>query len=223
MKRLLSIVIAVFVLCGMAKGERTIINESLIYDVKYTYQLVTNEFGRLNCVGELEVYVNIPEDASFFIFERTPYGDRWLDGPPRFLIKEEYPITTKIICKPEIYWGTYFSAYIYYKDGSFYEYAPTFAVNSYIAEEDLALLEGQHSTVEEVANNSVNMNVVNGSLYIETLQEVQLSVFDITGKNIFSGPIHQSTTIPLDMVGTPFIIVKYTQDNIVTTKKLIVK
>lgn len=212
--------IVVFVLCAKSENIVPQISEALIYDVKYTYQLVTNEFGRLDCVGELEVYVNIPEDASYFVFERTPPSVRWWDRP-FYYMKEEFPVTT-IIYKPEIYWGTYFRLFVYCNDGS-YVYTPTFAVNSYIAEKDLAILEKQHSAVEEVANNSVNMNVVNGSLYIETLQEVQLSVFDITGKNLFSGSIHQSTTIPLDMVGTPFIIVKYTQDNIVTTKKLLVK
>ena len=225
MKRLVLIFIVSIAFCCWARGGEadTPINEEIFADIKYTYHLGPSKYGDFDCVGELEIWVNMPTDAVRIVFRKSSPIDRWKDRQPHLLSIIDLGFATYIY-DPEVYWDTYFAADVSYDEyGHIKEFTPVYSVNSYIADEDLALLEEQHSTVEEVTGNIVNLRIDNRNLHIETTDAIHLSVVDITGKTIYSGIVNQNSTILLDKVSVPFVIVQYTQNNVTTTKKLLVK
>lgn len=192
--------------------------DSFIEDINYTYQLYTNKKGKTDCSGELNITVKIPQDAEALLYERTI---RHSHNPHSFLTKNLYKLDNESIfyvSSPNVYWNIYFRLAIYYKDGH-REFSPTYSVRDYIRQEDLQLLEEQ-TGIDNAQYDSVGLEVQNGSLYINTSYNITLSVVDILGRELFSGQISEPTTIPLTGAASSIVIVRYTDSNTTTTKKL---
>ena len=84
------------------------------------------------------------------------------------------------------------------------------------------LLRAQ-SSVENMDTDNINLRIENKNLYIETHENISLSIFDLSGKIIYTGNIYQSSTIHLNNLSTPFVIVTYKNSSTAGTKKLLVQ
>lgn len=192
--------------------------DSFVTDINYTYQLYTNEKGKTDCSGELNISVKIPQDAEALLYERTI---RHSHNPHAFLTKNLYKLDNDsmfYVSSPNVYWNIYFRLAIYYKDGH-REFSPTYSVRDYIRQEDLQLLEEQ-TAIDNAQSDSVGLEIQNGALYINTSYDISLSVVDILGRELFYGQISEPTTIPLTGAASSIVIVRYTDSNTTTTKKL---
>lgn len=192
--------------------------DSFIEDINYTYQLYTNKKEKTDCSGELSISVKIPQDAEALLYERTLRHAR---DPHLFMTKNLYSLDNEsmfYLTSSNIYWNTYFRIAIYYKDGH-REFSPTYSVRDYIRQEDLQLLEEQ-TGIDNAQYDSVGLEVQNGSLYINTSYNITLSVVDILGRELFYGQISEPTTIPVTGAASSIVIVRYTDSNTTTTKKL---
>lgn len=195
------------------------INEDLITDIDYKYQLFHNNQNDIDCSGVLNLSINLPQDTKSIILERSePHVSSGNDI--RFLIKSEYPSynTATSISISNIYWGTYFRICVILTDGN-REYSPTYFINKYLDPDDLKLLEGL-SAIENIGSDSFGFVVKDKSLYIETSDTISLSIFDLSGKHLFTGDIYRPTVIPLTNFKQPVILIKCIKSNSTITKKL---
>lgn len=196
------------------------INEELVKDVAYDYELFERASDMLDCKGTLHVSLSLPDDIDRVILYRTIPRDRHKDNP-MFLLLADYPGDTTEIMTQEVYWGTYFCVRVLYTDGRD-EHSPTYAVNDYVDEQDLELLR-QQASVEDMEAESVRMYVEGRTLYVDPAGRLALSVFDPCGRRIFSGNIEQPQSVPLGTICSPMIIVNCTDTHRSVTKKLLVK
>lgn len=195
-------------------------DEPLIYDVTYSYDLISNSQSKIECVGSLSFFVSLPPNTDTFILERTNPYNRGTFREKFFLSKALYPVTTTELTLPKIYWGTYFRICAIFTDGT-RTFSPTYSVNDYIDPTDLETLLNQGSaSVENTEEEKVCLYVNNHKLQVSTPELLSLFVFDLYGKCIFNGDIHQATTIPLDNITSPFVIVRYKTSETTITKKL---
>ena len=196
------------------------INEELVKDVAYDYELFERASDMLDCKGTLHVSLSLQDDIDRVKLYRTIPRDRHKDNP-MFLAVADYPGDTAEIATQEVYWGTYFCVRVLYTDGRD-EHSPTYAVNDYVDEQDLELLR-QQASVEDMEAEAVNFYVENRTLYVEPAGSIELSVFDTCGGRIFSGDMEQPMSIPLGTLTSPVIIVNYITGDKSVTKKLVVK
>lgn len=196
------------------------INEELVKDVAYDYELFERASDMLDCKGTLHVSLSLQDDIDRVKLYLTIPRDRYKDNP-MFLAVADYPGDTVEIATQEVYWGTYFCVRVLYTDGRD-EHSPTYAVNDYVDEQDLEMLR-QQASVEDMEGEAVNFYVENRTLYVEPAGHISLSVFDICGRQIFNGDIEQPRSVPLGTICSPMIIVNCTDTRRSVTKKLLVK
>lgn len=195
-------------------------DEPLIYDVEYSYNLFYDSKSNLECVGSLSFSISLPTNTDTFILERTSPHTRGTFREHFFATKALHPATTTELTLPKIYWGTYFRIRALLTDGNSIS-SPIYAVNDYIDSTDLETLLNQgSSSIENTDEVNIYLNVDNKKLNVTFPEHLSLFVFDLYGKCIFNGDIRQSTTIPLDDVTSPFIIVRYKTSKTTITKKL---
>ena len=194
-------------------------DNSLIQDITYDYQLFHNDDSELDCAGTLSLSIFLPENTSYLIFERTPSHTTYSDlNDVIFRIKTYYSITSNIT-KPDMYWGTYFRVYAVLSNWDIV-YSPIYSINDYISPQDLNLLL---SSVEDTEINETGLHVENKNLYVNAPETLSLSVFDLSGKLLFTGEIQQSAVIPLDNTSSPVVIVKYKTSSATKTIKMLVQ
>lgn len=194
--------------------------EPLIYDATYSYNLFYDSKSNLECVGSLSFSISLPTNTDTFILERTSPHTRGTFREHFFATKALHPATTTELTLPKIYWGTYFRICAVFTDGT-KTFSPTYPVNDYIDPTDLETLLNQGSaSVENTDEKKVCLYVDNHKLHISTPELLSLFVFDLYGKCIFNGDIYQATTMPLDNITSPFIIVRYKTSKTTITKKL---
>lgn len=79
------------------------------------------------------------------------------------------------------------------------------------------------ASIEDVDIDDIKLYIEDKQLYVYTPETLSLSVFDMSGRQIFNGNIHQSMVIPLNNITSPFIIVKYSTSDTIKVKKMLVK
>lgn len=195
--------------------------ESLIKEVEYNYKLFSGSGEKLDCKGDLNLSMSLPENTSRLIFERSKPHLLSLESERLpFQAKSEFPISSKLTI-PNIPWGTYFRIRAILEDGTDV-YSPIYSTNDYMNKDDLDALINSAS-IEDVDIDDIKLYIEDKQLYVYTPETLSLSVFDMSGRQIFNGNIHQSMVIPLNNITSPFIIVKYSTSDTIKVKKMLVK
>lgn len=101
-------------------------------------------------------------------------------------------------------------------------YSPIYSTNDYMSKVDLDALISSAS-VENVDIDDIKLYIEDKQLYVYTSEILSLSAFDMSGRHIFNGNIHQSIVIPLNNIISPFIIIKYSTSDTIKVKKMLVK
>lgn len=195
--------------------------ESLIQEVTYDYQLFHGSQEKLDCKGDLNLSISLPEKTSKLFFEKSkPHLLNLESERLPFQAKSEFPVSSDLTI-PNIPWGTYFRLRAILADGTDV-YSPIYSTNDYMNKDDLESLINSAS-VEDIPSNNISLQINNKRLYITADEVVYLSIYDLYGNMIFSGNMNHAAEIPIDNVSSPFIIVKYSTSNITKTQKLLVK
>ena len=196
------------------------IDDSFVKDITYDYQLISRGEGYIDCCGTLNISVAMPTDVEVFFVERTrPHLSE--NDKIYFGSKSVWPNMTTDINLDKIYWGSFFRIRVRFNDEREI-FSPTYSINDFISEQDMELL-AEHSSTDKINADKINLHIENKNLYVETHENVSLSIFDLLGKTIFTGNIYQSSIINLNHTSTPFIIVTYKNSSTTETKKLFVK
>lgn len=221
----LATILIIFLLLGTTNFH-TSAQTIPITDIDYKYQLIHITPNDLDCIGTLDLSIDLPTDTKTLIFERTQshLAANIEDNNLHFLIKSEYPpIDTEhnksLISVPNIAYGTYFRICVIFIDGS-RKYSPVYFINNYISPTDLEILS-QQSGLNDCQMEPVRLTLKNKYLSIETSNTVFISIFDLTGKQLLSETISQSTRISLENMPS-FVIVKCTNTTNTITKKLFI-
>ena len=196
------------------------IDESLVQDVTYEYELINGLGNQPDCVGTLSLLIPALTDVDAFVVERTLPHTLGSDNL-RFMVKSAFSGDTSHLDISNIYWGTYFRVNVIFTDGS-RKYSPIYSVNEYIDEEDLALFIKQ-THVGNADIDDVEIGIKGKNLYIRTSAFISLSIYDLYGNMLFTGDIDQSMAMPLDNLKSPIIIIKYTNSNDTVTKKILIQ
>ena len=219
--RLLFLLLTFLAFSINAKAENAGVfeSETLIQDITYDYQLFYDyNWSEFDCVGTLSLSISLPENTRYLIFERTPSHMTYSDLNDVIFRGKTYYSTTSNIIKPNMYWGTYFRVYAVLSNGDIV-YSPIYSINDYIDPQDLDLIL---SSVEGAEINEVDLQVENKNLYVNAHESLSLSVFDLSGKLLFTGEIQQAAVIPLDNISSPVIIVTYKTSSTTKTIKMLV-
>lgn len=221
----LTTILIIFLLLGTTNFH-TSAQTIPITDIDYKYQLIHTTPNDLDCIGTLDLSIDLPADAKTLIFERTQshLAANIENNNLHFLIKSEYPPTynehnQSLISVPNIAYGTYFRICVIFIDGS-RKYSPVHFINNYISPTDLEILS-QQSELNDCQMEPVRLTLKNKYLSIETSNTVFITIFDLTGKQLFSETISQSTRISLENMPA-FVIVKCTNTTNTITKKLFI-
>lgn len=193
-------------------------SDALIQDITCNYQLFYNNDSELDCVGTLSLLISLPENTSYLIFERTPSHMTYFNINDVIFRGKTYYSTTSNITKPNMYWGTYFKICAIFPNGD-RVYSPIYSINDYIDPQDLDLIL---SSVEDAEINEVDVQIENKNLYINAHESLSLSVFDLSGKLLFTGEIQQTAVIPLDNTSSPVVIVTYITSSTTKTIKMLI-
>lgn len=195
--------------------------ESLIQEVTYDYQLFLGSREKLDCKGDLNLSMSLPKNTWKLFFEKSKPHLLSLESERLpFQAKSEFPVSSNLTI-PNIPWGTYFRIRAILADGTDV-YSSIYSTNDYMNKDDLEALINSAS-VEDIHSDDISLQINNKRLHIAADEVVYLSIYDLYGKQIFSGNIEHAAEIPLDDVVSPFIIVKYSTSNISKTQKLLVK
>ena len=196
------------------------IDDSFVKDITYDYQLISHGEAYTDCCGTLNISVAMPADVEVFFVERTrPHLSE--NDKIYFGSKSVWPNTTTDINLDKIYWGSFFRIRVRFNDEREI-FSPTYSINDFISEQDMELL-GAQSSVENMDTDNINLRIENKNLYVETHENISLSIFDLSGRTIYTGNIYQSSTIYLNNLSTPFVIVTYKNSSTAGTKKLLVQ
>ena len=195
-----------------------------ITDIKYAYQ-IDDTRKKLDCEGTLSFKVTVPAGYKYIIVNLTVgriYGVA--EDELRFLVRASYD-TPDAPCVVDvslthIRWGCYFKVEGYIDN--FYSDGKIFCTNDYMNPEDIQKILEQ-APVEDVETSESSIRLEGKNLVADVSHPVNLIVADLNGRNIFSGELKESTIIPLDHVTSPFVVVRYTINDQVYTKKFIVR
>lgn len=199
------------------------IDNQMIQDISYSYEVVQDNH-KLNCIGTLNVSLNLAPDVSYMVFERTSRFAKF-DNPEdvRFSLKSVWPNTTTNIIIPDFYWDTYFRIWFRLEDDTDI-YSPTYSINDFIDTSDLELLQSQGSaSIENIDadDENVRLSIVDKNLEISSTEPIYLNVLDLYGRSIFNRDMVTAEIIPLNNVSSPFIIVRYKTSRNIITKKIL--
>lgn len=198
------------------------VSETLVHDITYDYHLFEDS-GKINCNGTLKFSLSFPENTSYVVLGRSDQSNTFLSNGDVFLsLNEEIPSSTTEVTKNEINWNTHFRLFVY---PEYYDIilSPLYAVSDFIDAKDLELLNGQASA-DVIGVNNVKLYSFNRTLYVETDDNIDLAVYDLLGKFIFTGHLLSgNSSIPLNNISSPFIIARYSNSSGTATKKIIVR
>lgn len=223
--RLVLLPIAAVVLFAFAFDVKANNTDTLtLTDITYKYEIYRNDIGQITCSGSLDFAISIStnDSVSHFIMERTMRPFAYRDSTDRFIpVKSYYSSETTHIYKTDVRWATHFRLNVCFTDNR-WAHTPIYSINDYIDEADLKLLLEQAS-VENLDVEIASLYVKNKRLLTTARDPISVAVYDMQGRQLFSGSMDQSTEVPLDHVMLPYIVAKYTSANQTITKKLLIK
>lgn len=194
----------------------------LVQEVNYTYQVISDANGYSDCIGTLELSLSLSADVERIIFHCTR---KHLIDPDKtklfFASRFVYSGDLHGLTKSDISWGTYFKIEAVYKNGD-REYSPIYCVNDYISMDDLNLFLTQAS-INGIYKESINVTMDNRCLFIYSQDDISVSIYDTNGFLIYINDKIKSTSISLDSVRTPFVIMKYKTSKDFKTIKLLIR
>lgn len=194
-----------------------------IENISYNYQMDYSDPNKIDCIGTLELDVIVPDGTELVLIERS--RQHLADASQ---IRAVAKVTFEIedgknmihITRPDIRWGTYFRAGVIFKDRNKKNlYSSFLSVNSYMKKSDLENILNQ-SSVNDPITDIVKITAVDGSLVIDSPEEIMLNVSDLNGISIYSGLSYPNMTIP---VNSSLVIVRYVINDKSVTKKILIK
>lgn len=210
--------------CFQLKADETETDQNVkILSVEYDYRVeIPDKVPWTDTWGTIRIIAKVPNNTTK-VRLRISRPHLKTDERIIFLIKSpcefsdpSYPIE---IIKKSINWGTYFQIEAYDSSENI-TLSPLFCSSDYIAPEDMEIILNNASIEEIDSDNQVNLSFENNILTIDASSDTQVAVYDITGRTLYSGNIFGSTSIPIQ---SNFIIVRYSTNNQVFTKKFISK
>lgn len=224
MKKYCIILLMVLCVCFNSYADDSNNNADLrIENISYNYQMDYSNPNKIDCIGTLELDVIVPDGVSYVYLERTvPH----VTDPSKIRVNIKawfYPPKEERILhitRQNIRWGTYFRARVTFEDIDKKEIlTPFIGINSYIDTEDLDKILKQ-SSVNDPIIDPVKITAVDGSLVIDSPEEIMLNVSDLNGISIYSGLSYPNMTIP---VNSSLVIVRYVINDKSVTKKILIK
>lgn len=195
--------------------------DSLVHNISYDYQLFENS-GKLNCSGTLKFSISIPANAHHIVLARSDRRNPYtINGVVNLNHKESIPLSVTEVSKNVIYWNTHFRLFVFLNNSSWIS-SPLYTISDYVNKNDLELLN-QQSSVKNVDIKNMRLYAENKTLYVETHENIVLSVYDLFGNCLFSGDINGTHSVSLKNLSTPFIIVRYSNSVSTTTQKIFVR
>jgi hypothetical protein len=197
-------------------------NSSLeLTDISYEYELIYRDNLPTDCIGDLNISLSIPNDAKLIILWRTRGHLTEADRRP-LLIATPFEVDTDSVMNlklSNISWGTLFRVEARFGDSIPNMRSSIYDIEDFIAESDLKQIKEQ-AGVQYQEENNVAFSVVNSTLFIETQEDILVSIFNINGSILYSGRICGESEIPIN---EPICILRYILNNKVITKKIIMK
>lgn len=194
-----------------------------IVNIDFDYTLVPPNIyvPSSDASGTLYIEAKVSSNIEYVIFKRT-FVHLKTDEKLQFVQKSRYNVSdnnsTIKITKKYASWGMYFQLDAVAFSGDITS-TPLFCSNDYISPEDLEKIMN-NASVEDIETDDINITFKSNVLTVDASSEVQISVYDLTGRILFNGNVSQYTEIPLS---ANLIIVKYTTKDQTVTKKFISK
>lgn len=194
-----------------------------IENISYNYQMDYSNPDKIDCIGTLELDIIVPDGTELVLIERS--RQHLIDAfqiiavaKAPFEVEESKNMIH--IARPDIRWGTYFRAGVIFKDRNKKNlYTSFLCVNSFMKKSDLGNILNQSSADDPIAD-MVKITALDGSLVIDSPEEIMLSVYDLNGISIYSGLSYPNMAIP---VNSSLVIVRYTINDKSVTKKILIK
>lgn len=194
-----------------------------VTDIEYDYELYSPDASWTDCRGTLTITANVSENTTKVLFwysrsHLTPDDRNPLLGKAFYDVAN--PNEPVVITRPErTYWGMYFKLGAV-DDNNNWAYSPLYCTSDFITPEDMEKILN-NAGIDDIENaHNVNLSFENSILEIDTSAETHVTVSDLTGRILFNGTVNSSISIPLS---SNFIIVRYSTNNQVFTKKLLSK
>lgn len=197
--------------------------DSLLRDIRYEYEISSGYHDSkywTMCLGTLSMTIEIPDSTEHILFCRA-------NGPT---VKYLYPpfynslkpldidgVSAVDVNIENVGADSYFRV-IFTVDGTLY-YSSHFAINDLISTEDLNKLH-ESSANFGVADEDVDIDVINGMLSIECTSDCNVEVFSVDGKTVFKRTIHKGLELPLQ---TGIFIVRVSSNHKTMTKKIAIR
>lgn len=179
--------------------------DSMIRSVAYEYEMRDKGY-KMDCIGTIHLRVALPADIDMIFLEgstrRQLYPDRI-----SFQKLTSGSDTTTLISQTGAYWDTYFVLRARYKDKSEAK-SHIYSVKDYLSKADYEILTAQ-SFMNDASRPDAKIYALGTNLFVETDEEIRLTVVDLYGKIIFNDIVSQSCTIPLNNISSWFVIVQY--------------
>lgn len=224
MKYKLLFLVTLVLSCFQLKADETETDQNVeIISVEYDYRVeLPDKVPWTETWGTLRILAKVPNNTTRVVINRSrPHIKS--DERIIFLIKSPYEVSDPFspieIIKNSVNWGTYFQIEAYDSSDNI-TLSPLFCSSDYVAPEDMEKILNNASIEEIDSDNQVNLSFENKILTVDASSETQVAVYDITGKTLYNGNIIGFTSIPIQ---SNFIIVRYSTNNQVFTKKIISK
>lgn len=194
-----------------------------ILDIKYNYELYRVDVSsELVARGPMIITAKVSDNTVKVLFNYTrshiSENDRirFLGNYYQTVDNADEPI---VINRPIAYMGTYFRLAAIDENNK-RVYSPTYYTTDFISPEDLEKIKNIAAIDDVEYNDAATLSFSNQTLTVTTPNSTFLTVYDLTGRTLYSGEIRSSATIPLP---SHFIIVQYKSGDDLITKKLISK
>lgn len=190
-----------------------------INNISYDYQIFDNH--GIDCVGTLSLDIELPQNVSNLIFERSKCHLLEIDSENFHpLAKSELAISNKLNI-PSIYWGTYFRLCVVLTNGT-HIYSPIFSINDYINPLDLDYIISQAS-IEDTYLDSICMYLNNHHFLLNSPEKASLLIYDSKGHLMFGGEVQGYCDIPIINSISPVVIIMYKSSNKSIIRKLLLQ
>ena len=196
-------------------------NDDIIKTISYQYLLEETASGQLDCVGTLNLSLNLKDNIERIILERTPPHEPE-NTLPKFLIKTPLNMDTSPISLKDIPWRIRFRLMVTYKDGV-HKYSNIYNINDYIDSDDLEQLY-EHSEVDRLIEDSTDMYLVDGNLHLLTDGAGSIYIFDSSGNCLLTKTIYDNEILKLDELNiskNTIVIIKLQSKEKIIIKKFI--